>query len=56
MGIAPGLLPPRSPQAHKGDAGRVFLLAGSVGMSGAAALCARGSLRERSTDYGDRLR
>ena len=45
MPLPPDLLPPRSPQAHKGGAGRVFLLAGSVGMSGAAALCARGSLR-----------
>ncbi len=30
---------------HKGDAGRVFLLAGSVGLSGAAALCTLGALR-----------
>lgn len=45
MGLPVGLLPPRPPAAHKGDAGRVFLLAGSVGMSGAAALCVRGSLR-----------
>ena len=30
---------------HKGDAGRVFLLAGSRGMSGAAALCTMGALR-----------
>ena len=45
MTLPPGLLPPRSPDAHKGDAGRVFLLAGSVGMSGAAALCVRGALR-----------
>jgi len=40
-----GLLPPRAPTAHKGDAGRVFLLAGSVGLSGAAALCTMGALR-----------
>ena len=40
-----GLLPPRAPQTHKGDVGRVFLLAGSVGMSGAAALCTMGALR-----------
>lgn len=43
--IPPGLLPPRPPQAHKGDAGHVFLLAGSVGFSGAAALCTMGALR-----------
>ena len=43
--IPSGLLPPRAPDAHKGDAGRVFLLAGSVGLSGAAALCAMGALR-----------
>ncbi|MBI3021964.1 MAG: NAD(P)H-hydrate dehydratase, partial [Candidatus Omnitrophica bacterium] len=40
-----GLLPLRPPTAHKGDAGRVFILAGSVGLSGAAALCTMGALR-----------
>ncbi len=39
------LLPERSPDMHKGDCGRVFLLAGSVGMVGAAALCAQAALR-----------
>jgi NAD(P)H-hydrate epimerase len=43
--IEPGLLPMRPPTAHKGDAGRVFLLSGSVGLSGAAALCTMGALR-----------
>ncbi|MBI4342645.1 MAG: bifunctional ADP-dependent NAD(P)H-hydrate dehydratase/NAD(P)H-hydrate epimerase, partial [Candidatus Omnitrophica bacterium] len=43
--IQPGLLPRRSPDAHKGDAGRVFLVAGSRGLSGAAALCTMGALR-----------
>ena len=43
--IPPGLLPKRPSDMHKGDAGRVFLLAGSVGLSGAAALCALGALR-----------
>ncbi len=43
--IPPGLLPPRPKDAHKGDAGKVCLLAGSVGMAGAAALCAMGALR-----------
>jgi len=41
----PGLLPPRSPDTHKGDVGRVFLLAGSRELSGAAALCVTGALR-----------
>ncbi|MDP3722971.1 MAG: NAD(P)H-hydrate dehydratase [Candidatus Omnitrophota bacterium] len=45
MTLPKGLLPPRAPTTHKGEAGRIFLLAGSVGMSGAAALCAAGSLR-----------
>ena len=45
MPVEPGLLPPRPPDAHKGDAGRVFVLAGSVGFSGAAALCTLGALR-----------
>ena len=43
--IEPGLLPPRAPDAHKGDAGRVLILAGSSGMTGAAALCTTGALR-----------
>ena len=43
--IPTGLLPPRPPHTHKGDVGRVFLLAGSVGLSGAAALCTMGALR-----------
>ncbi len=43
--MEPGLLPPRAPETHKGDVGRVLILAGSVGLSGAAALCARGALR-----------
>ncbi len=45
MTIPKGLLPPRPADAHKGDAGRLFILAGSVGLSGAAALCAMGALR-----------
>ena len=43
--IPKGLLPTRAPDAHKGDMGRVFLLAGSKEMSGAAALCTTGALR-----------
>ncbi len=45
MMLPAGLLPPRAPETHKGDVGRLFLLAGSVGFSGAAALCAMGALR-----------
>jgi len=40
-----GLLPGRMPDTHKGDVGRVFLLAGSRELSGAAALCVTGALR-----------
>ena len=38
-------LPQRSPDAHKGDCGRVYILAGSVGLTGAAALSARAALK-----------
>lgn len=38
-------LPSRCPQAHKGNFGRVLLLCGSRGYTGAAALAAMGSLR-----------
>lgn len=38
-------IPKRHRQMHKGSAGRVGLLAGSPGMSGAAALCARAAFR-----------
>lgn len=40
-----GLLPSRSPQAHKGDLGHLLAVAGSVGKSGAAGLVALGALR-----------
>lgn len=39
------ILPDRDPWAHKGDFGRVMLLCGSRGYTGAAALCAMGCLR-----------
>lgn len=39
------LLPDRSPDSHKGDYGRVLLLCGSRGYTGAAALAAMGALR-----------
>lgn len=39
------LLPDRRKDAHKGDFGRILLLCGSRGFTGAAALAARGALR-----------
>lgn len=38
-------LPPRNSQSHKGDYGRILLLCGSRGYTGAAALAAMGALR-----------
>ena len=38
-------LPPRPPAAHKGDFGRIFILAGSEGYTGAPVLAARAALR-----------
>jgi NAD(P)H-hydrate epimerase len=38
-------LPPRAVDANKGNFGRVLVIAGSRGMSGAAILCASGALR-----------
>ncbi|MBM3806725.1 MAG: NAD(P)H-hydrate dehydratase [Acidimicrobiia bacterium] len=39
------LIQPRGLEAHKGDFGRVLVVAGSMGKSGAAVLCAQGALR-----------
>jgi NAD(P)H-hydrate epimerase len=39
------LIPPRAPDAHKGDFGRVLVVAGSIGKAGAAVLCAQGAMR-----------
>ena len=39
------LIAPRTPDSHKGDYGRVLLLAGSLGKTGAAHLAALGALR-----------
>ena len=39
------ILAARSPEGHKGDFGRVLVIAGSRGMSGAAVLCATAALR-----------
>lgn len=41
-------LPPRPVEGHKGTFGRVLVIAGSVGMTGAAALAGRSSLRAGS--------
>lgn len=38
-------LPKRSPEAHKGDFGRILLLCGSVGYTGAAELAANAAMR-----------
>lgn len=42
---AKALLPKRPPDAHKGSCGTVLVLAGSIGMTGAAALTAMSALR-----------
>ena len=39
------LLKPRRPSCHKGSNGRAVILAGSLGMAGAAALCASACIR-----------
>ncbi len=39
------VLPPRQPDSNKGDFGRVLVIAGSRGMSGAALLCGSAALR-----------
>jgi len=42
---ARALVPSRPPEAHKGDAGRVLVVAGSAGKTGAAHLALTGALR-----------
>lgn len=44
-GVVRGILPRRSPAAHKGTSGRLAVVAGSRGLSGAAAMTAQGALR-----------
>jgi hydroxyethylthiazole kinase-like uncharacterized protein yjeF len=39
------LLPFRKPDGHKGDFGKLFVLAGSTGLTGAAAMAAKSALR-----------
>lgn len=43
--LVSSFLPRRDPGAHKGDFGKVHILGGSVGYSGAPVLAARGALR-----------
>ncbi|MDQ2673222.1 MAG: bifunctional ADP-dependent NAD(P)H-hydrate dehydratase/NAD(P)H-hydrate epimerase, partial [Chloroflexota bacterium] len=38
-------LPPRPPRAHKGDFGRLLVIAGSIDYPGAALLAALGAMR-----------
>ena len=38
-------IPPRRPDGHKGDFGRVLVIGGSVGMAGAPALTGQAALR-----------
>lgn len=42
---ADALLPCRAPDAHKGSCGRVLVIGGSPGMTGAPAMCAQAALR-----------
>ncbi|MEJ5186875.1 MAG: NAD(P)H-hydrate dehydratase [Candidatus Geothermincolales bacterium] len=42
--VAP-MLPRRSPHAHKMECGRVLVVGGSTGLTGAAALCSRAAMR-----------
>ncbi|MEE1201020.1 MAG: NAD(P)H-hydrate dehydratase, partial [Christensenellales bacterium] len=41
----PGLLPTRPRNLHKGRCGHLLIVAGAMGMAGAAVMCARGALR-----------
>ncbi len=43
--LAGEFLPPRAQSTHKGEAGRVLAIAGSAGMTGAAALAGLGAVR-----------
>ena len=42
---AAAAIPPRRPDAHKGDAGRLLVIAGSEGLTGAAAMAASAAMR-----------
>jgi len=39
-------LKPRKPDAHKGDFGKVCIIGGCIGLSGAPALAGRAALRD----------
>ena len=39
------LLPKRRPETHKGDYGKLLIVAGAVGYTGAPTLCARAAVR-----------
>ncbi|MBN1794907.1 MAG: NAD(P)H-hydrate dehydratase [Candidatus Omnitrophica bacterium] len=43
--LADIVIPERKPDTHKGDVGAVFVVAGSLGMTGAACLCCEAALR-----------
>lgn len=43
--LAASYLPPRNPESHKGNYGKLFVLAGSIGYTGAAALTSLAALR-----------
>ena len=43
--LAAGLIPRRRPEAHKGEAGRVLVVGGSAGMTGAIVLASMSALR-----------
>lgn len=43
--LVKNIIPPRSMEVHKATCGRVLVLAGSIGYTGAAALCAQAALR-----------
>ena len=38
-------LPRRDPEGHKGDFGKVYVLGGSVGYTGAPVFCSRAAVR-----------
>jgi NAD(P)H-hydrate epimerase len=44
-GFVKQAIPDRKPTAHKGDCGKLFILAGSVGLTGAATLAANAAIR-----------
>ncbi len=44
-GFVLDILPVRAPDAHKGSCGRVLVIGGSTGLTGAVALCAQACLR-----------